>query len=123
MAIFLKITQLCKTVQTVHPLTPNSHGTLIVKVMGTSSRVLGARVACEMVLTLHRCHESHKLHKLEDKCHCPRSSMDVIQMEGRRNNEGKERKTFIVRVIGGEGDLLSWNPIGTRKTVFMGYGD
>ena len=120
MAIFLKITQLCKTVQTVHPLTPNSHGTLIVKVMGTSSRVSGARVACERVLTLHKCHESHKP---ENKCYCPGPSMDVIQMEEQRNSGGKERKTFIVRVIGGEGDLLSWNPIGTRKTVFMGYGD
>lgn len=108
-----RVAWLCKALQ-FDPQRKLEHGSLFVRVRGTANEKM-ARISAIGLVT-HRCHELHK-EQGEKNCHCVAFPMVTrIEWKGEKPDI-KERRTLTTTVIGGEGDLLEWYPIGKIEKV------
>lgn len=104
--MLIRISYPC-TVLTPTNMLPKHHGSVYVEVIGEEEELLAEAEAS--LLAPHKCHETHGKH-----CECP--ILDTRRVFWRNEKENRNKRTTTATVVGGEGEALTWYPIGTARS-------
>jgi len=113
---------------------PKCHGSLLIRLRGVTAEDrfnprdtepwTTAKFAIRTMIR-HKCHDKHVrtyegngIYKEErlTKCYCLAWPLVIrpIQMKGESPNKQRGLRFITIQIIGGEGEILEWYPIGTK---------